>query len=210
MNERLIDAISQFIFINDTVQKSDVIFIPGGAYAELGESAAALYNSGFAPYVMPSGKYGLKCGCFQGPKSKRELYNDVYPTEFDFLKAVLKHNGVPDSAILEESAATFTYENALFSKRQLEAMGIQVKKAILCCKSFHARRAYMYYQSVFPEIELIVCPYPFEMDGTMVTADNWFESEVGIKFVMGELERCGQQFKAILLEGVFLNGMENY
>ena len=62
------------------------------------------------------------------------------------LKNVLLKNGVPEEAILMENQATFTYENAIFSRQVTDLHKIQVKKAILCCKTYHARRSLMYYQ----------------------------------------------------------------
>ena len=53
------DAISDFIFVEDTPQKADVIFVPGGNYPDAAVHAAALYRQGFAPYILPSGKYSI-------------------------------------------------------------------------------------------------------------------------------------------------------
>ena len=36
--------------------------------------------------------------------------------------------------------------------------GMEVKKAILCCMPYHARRALLYYQLLYPETEFFVCP----------------------------------------------------
>ena len=40
------DAITEFIFIEDRPQKSDIIFIPGSDYGCLAAHAAALYREG--------------------------------------------------------------------------------------------------------------------------------------------------------------------
>lgn len=45
-----IQDISDFIFLEDKIEKSDIIFITGGSYPELGESAADLWKKGLAPY----------------------------------------------------------------------------------------------------------------------------------------------------------------
>ena len=54
----------------------------------------------------------------------------------------------------------------------------------------------MYYQTLYPDAELLVCPAP----GAAVTAENWFTEPDGIDAVLGELERCGGQFHDILKE----------
>lgn len=49
-------------------------------------------------------------------------------------------------------------ENAAFSAIVLKDLGVEVNKAILCCKSFHARRAFMSYACHFPGAEILVVP----------------------------------------------------
>ena len=62
---RIIDDISDFIFVNDKPVKSDVIIIAGGSYPEPAETAAALYNSGFSDLVLAGGKYSKKTNFFK-------------------------------------------------------------------------------------------------------------------------------------------------
>ena len=88
----------------------------------------------------------------------------------------------------------FTWENALLSRRVTDEAGISVKKAILCCKSYHARRVLMYYQRAFPETEFFVCPsYP---DG--INRNNWRDTEESINEVMGEVKRIIMQFSLMM------------
>jgi hypothetical protein len=54
----------------------------------------------------------------------------------------------------------------------------------------------MYYETLYPEAELLVCP----AKDAALTRDNWLCSEEGIDTVLGEMERCGGQFHAILKE----------
>ena len=108
--------ISEFIFICNEPKKADIIFVPGGSYPEIAEEAARLWKEGYAPYVLPSGRYSKLLGSFSGVASKNHIYNKEYETEWEFLKDVLIKNGVKEEAILKEDKATFTYENALYSK----------------------------------------------------------------------------------------------
>lgn len=191
---RIINDISNFIFIKDKPEKADIIFIPGGSYPEIAEEATRLWREGYSNIILPSGKYGAKRGYFAGPLSKCHIYNDKYNTEWEFLKAVLVKNGVNEGAILKEDEAQYTYQNALLSKKVTDKYNLDIKKAIICCKSFHARRCLMYYQIAYPQTEFTVCPS--NVNG--ITKENWFYSEEGIDRVMGELMRCGNQFKDIL------------
>ena len=51
---RAVQGITDFIFMSDIPQKSDVILVPGTAHAQITEKAAQLYHQGYAPYILPS------------------------------------------------------------------------------------------------------------------------------------------------------------
>ena len=72
---------------------------------------------------------------------------------------MLREHGVPEEAVWREDCATFTYENALRSREVTDAAGLKVGTAILCCQAYHARRASLYYQSCFPEAEILSAPW---------------------------------------------------
>lgn len=61
---RAVQGITDFIFMSDIPQKSDVILVPGTAHAQITEKAAQLYHQGYAPYILPSGRYSSKLGRF--------------------------------------------------------------------------------------------------------------------------------------------------
>ena len=48
----------------------------------------------------------------------------------------------------------------------------------------------MLFQSAFPDTEFLVIPF----EGFGITKSNWFASEYGVQRVLGELNRCGNQF----------------
>ena len=112
------------------------------------------------------------------------------------MRHVLLQNGVPDTAILREDEATYTYQNAIYSRRRTDAERILVRRALLCCMPQHARRAKMYYETLYPDAELLVCP----VQCAPVTRENWMREPEGIDAVLGELERCGAQFHDIMRE----------
>lgn len=189
-----LDQIENFVFAEGKPEKSDIIFVPGNGFPEMAEKAAELYREGYAPYILPSGRYSVTLGQFSGVMSKKEVYSGEYATEWEFLKQVLVKNGVPEQAVLKEDQATFTYENAIFSRQVTDKAGICVKKAILCCKTYHARRSLMYYQLLYPETEFAVCPAC--PDG--ITRSNWRETEDGVEAVTGEVSRIIKQFSLML------------
>jgi uncharacterized SAM-binding protein YcdF (DUF218 family) len=191
---RIIKDITNFIFLENEPEQADIIFIAGSAYPEIAEKAAEIWSNGYSRTILPSGRYSVKCGYFPGPLSKADIYDGQYNTEWEFLKDVLVKNGVDENSILKEDKAENTYENALMSKGVTDKYNLNIKKAIICCKSFHARRCLMYYQLLYPQTEFIICPA--EIQG--INKENWFESDYGIDRVMGELMRCGGQFKDII------------
>ena len=184
--EHFYDCLTDFIFVKDEPQPSDLIFVPGGDYPEAALHAAELYHEGYATRILPSGRYSKLIGHFSG--------DPAYETEWDYLHAVLASAGVPDSAILEEKQATYTWENAIYSRHVLEKAGIHAGKALLVCQAFHARRAFTYYKQQFPDTQILVCP----VITRGITRENWFLDEEKTKTVLGELSRCGGQFSCML------------
>lgn len=194
MYEEFLKQTEDFIFIDDKPEKADVIFVPGNGYPQMAEKAAELYRQGLAPRVLPSGRYSVTVGKFAGVLDREEYYNGDYETEWDFLKDVLIKNGVPEKAILREDQATFTYENAIYSRQVTDREHLDIKKAILCCKSCHARRALMYYKLLYPDTEFFVIPCCVDS----INKDNWSETNEGIDEVMGEITRIIKQFSLML------------
>ena len=193
MNMRVVQDISDYIFVEDQPEKVDAILIPGGAYPELAELAARLFKEGYSDLVIPSGAYAITEGKFAGVKSKQDIYTGEYETECDFYCDVLNKNGVPASHIIREDKSQFTAQNAWFTRDLLQEQGLELKKAIICCKAFHARRCLMYYQFTFPDTEFIVVPAKDTHKG-LVQKENWYTSEAGVEKVLGELNRIGTQF----------------
>ena len=108
MNQKFLQQLTDFIFVEDLPEKADIIFIPGSGFPQLGEEAAGLYHRDYAPCILPSGRYSILTGHFGGVQEKAELYAGEYETEWEFLKEVLVKNQVPQSAILREDQATYT------------------------------------------------------------------------------------------------------
>ena len=194
--ERFLDQISDFIFVEDKPERADIIFVPGNGFPQMSIEAARLWKEGMAPWILPSGKYSIGKGAFTGVQAMKEKYQGPYQTEWEFLKEALKKNQVPEEHILRENNATYTYENAIYSRKVTDRLGMEIKKAILCCKPYHARRSLLYYQLLYPETQFYVCP----IQDSDVKRDNWYLTEKGIRLVFGEVQRVGEQFIDITKE----------
>ena len=188
------DALTDFIFTEQKPEKADAIFVPGGLYGEIAQHAAELYQQGFAPLIVPSGKYSIVEGKFTEVQSPEKYKGRYFETESDFLTQILVDEGVKKSDILQEKEASYTYQNALFTKDLLEKKGLHLKKVILSCQAYHARRCLMYYQLLYPKTEFYVVPV--NADG--ITRENWRKNEEGIDAVTGELSRIVKQFSLML------------
>lgn len=192
-SNRILNDITNFIFVEDGPIQADVIFIAGSASPEPAERAAELYRQGYSPYLLPAGRFSYKRGRFEGPETKREIYAGEYATEWEFMRDVLMKNGVPENAILREDRSTHTVENAFLSRQALEERGFAVRRAILCCRSYHARRCLMTYGWAFPQAEFAVCPAEARGIGRL----NWHATQAGREKVMSEAGKCGSYFAEV-------------
>lgn len=173
------ECITDFIFTETEIEKSDIILIPGTSQSLLMEKAAELYHMGLADYILPSG----------GPNYKVPLYE----TEWEYLRTTGIHSGVPENRILKENKAQNTFENAQFSWEVLKASGIPVKNVILVCKAYHSRRALLTYKLFFPsDINFFVYPV---VDRREISKDNWFLNPESTKIVMSEIVKIGKYFE---------------
>lgn len=171
----IVAAVTRYLFIGGNPVKTDVILLPGSPFPEPAERAAQLYLQGWAPLLLPSGDRWL----FR----RRGAYRS---TECDGMADILMKAGVPDVAILREERARHTLDNARLSLLALERAGIEVKTALICCQSFHARRCLKAYSWYFKGVRLSVCPVVTRgFDET-----NWYRSPVGVFKVITELLKC--------------------
>lgn len=189
----IIEEYTRFIFLEHELKPADILFLPGSQEAALARRAAALWREGYAPVILPSGKYAKLEGYFTG--------DSAFRTEWEYFQHILIEEGVPKERIWREEEATFTYENALRSREVTDRAGLSVRRAILCCQAYHARRASLYYQVCFPEAELLICPVVTKG----ISRDNWYQSERGIDLVLTEVKHCGSQFGQILREAAGLS-----
>lgn len=212
MRMDFIKDITDFIFLEDEPQKADVIFVPGNRWPQPARRAAELYFLGAAPFIVVSGRYSKGDAGFLGPACEQERYDGSYRTEADFLTDVLLREGVPELAVKQECEAEYTLENAINIRHVLEMdgwqignrlcqpgisdMGKRLRRALICCQAFHARRCRMYFEYVFRDtaVEFLICPAVTQD----ISRDNWMDSKKGLDRVLGEMKRCGEQFSWML------------
>ncbi|GMK37169.1 hypothetical protein PCCS19_02220 [Paenibacillus sp. CCS19] len=169
------DCLTDLVFVQEEeILPADVILVPGGTHNMPMKIASELYNSGIAPYILPSGGFSTK----------------VNRTEWEHLRDIALSQGVPERNILKEDKALNTFDNARNSWSVLVERKIGVERAIIVCKSFFSRRALMTYQTVFPSN----IKFQVIQDDMRVNRHNWFLDETGIKLVLTEAEKITKYF----------------
>ncbi len=134
----IFQSITDFIYAETQIERSDIIIIPGSSRTELIKEAALLYHDGFAPYILITG----------GPNSK------LSQTEAKYLKEIGLSLGVPETAIFIEECASNTYENAKNALISLKEKKLAYSKIILVTKPSHARRVLLTFSMVFQKNNL--------------------------------------------------------
>ncbi len=180
-------SVTELVFVRDEPCAADILFIPGSSHAAPCLLAADLCHRGFAPVILPSGRFGMNQERFRIPP---------YETECDWMCNILLEAGVPEQAILREDQARCTWDNARFSRAVCDRAGLRIRRALLCCRPFHARRASIYYQWAFPEAELRCIP----CDEPGVNANDWFSTKAGRDRILGEVRRLSSQINRQLEE----------
>ncbi|MBE5844274.1 MAG: YdcF family protein [Butyrivibrio sp.] len=195
-NKRSFDDIGDFIFVSDEPVKADLILIPGAPIKELGLHGAKLYNEGYAPKILATGKYYFKYESLQDEFEKFSASSGDWlgqETEADYLKTLMLGEGVPEEAMILERESMSTFENAINAKKVLETefKDNPVKHIILCCQAFHARRALMTFQSELRDIKITVCPVVTRG----ISRETWMNDQKSYNLILGELSKCGDYFK---------------
>lgn len=178
MSEPLIDRLAQKVWdymrLNHTLERSDVILTLGSNDLRVAEYAADLYLQGWAPWLMFSGKVGaLTKDRFDRPEA--EVFAEV----------ALK-KGVPEQAILIEVGATNTGDNIVFSRRLLEQRGLDPQSLILVQKPYMERRAYATLMNFWPGKKVIATSPPISF-AEYPNAE--LPKDLVINIMLGDLQR---------------------
>lgn len=112
--------------------------------------AAHLYKEGKAPFIIATGG--------------RISWLANAPPEADSMKNLLVEIGVPPSAVIEETEALNTYQNAVYTKKIIDQLGL--KKVLLVTSASHMPRSRL----VFQKQGINVIPAPTDF---LVTQIDW-------------------------------------
>jgi uncharacterized SAM-binding protein YcdF (DUF218 family) len=125
----ILTGIARLLTVHDRLEKADAIFVFGGDPDVRPFAAARLYREGWAPRVLVP---GMQVG--------RTARIGLVPSQTEMFVAVLRHQGVPDSAIVVlpgRSSSTTADVDEL--RAWLQTSG--VRRVICVTTDYHTRRA---------------------------------------------------------------------
>lgn len=171
-----IEKISNYIFLNDGDDESDLAFVFGThlCLRQSVEKATELYKIGLVPKIIFTGGLNAKSQTIESEEMKR-------------LSIAL---GVSEEDIFIEKESTNTMENVAFSlpiiDKVINLSNIKCITAVV--KDFHSRRAVMTLRKYIPKhIKILVAPY--ESDDPRYSKKVWHESEVGREKINEEIDK---------------------
>lgn len=174
-----IDILAKIIWnyhhMNDSIRKSDAIFVLCSHDIRVAQRAAELYLERLAPYLIFSGGVGrLTKGIFDKP-------------EADFFAEVAIKLGVSSRDIIIENKSTNTGENIEFTKKLLKEKGLDFNSFILVQKPYMERRAYATFKKVWPEKEFVVTSPQLSFEE--YTSSGEIPKDDVINIMVGDLQR---------------------
>jgi len=161
-----VTIISEFLKIEDSPKKSDVIFILGGSSISPVYKAHELYQDGYAPIIA----FTSTGGVFGGEEVFGMPENEKY-------KEVLLGLGIPENAMISEGTTTNTLVEARRAIVFIRENGIEPNKVILVSRPIHQRRAFSTFVKQHPDVKYINCPASESLN------------EDDVKRLPGEIER---------------------
>jgi uncharacterized SAM-binding protein YcdF (DUF218 family) len=130
--------------VNQSLEKSDCIFVLGSHDLRVAERGAELYLQGLAPVLILSGGLG---------NLTKEIWSEP---EADKFATIAMKMGVPQDAILIENKSTNTGENILFTQQLLKENDLYPESFIVVQKPYMERRSYATFKKHWPNKKLMV------------------------------------------------------
>ena len=173
-----LQVIWDFLCLNQTPQKADVIVGFGNFNEDIPRRAAELYLQGYAPKILFTGGLG------------RNTVGLLPESEADRFARVAISRGMPDEAILREDKSTNTAENILFTRKLLEEQGIPHGHILGVHQPFMERRITAAMGVYWPE-------QSFSVTSPQVTIPEYLEAARGqgitenasISVIVGDFQR---------------------
>jgi uncharacterized SAM-binding protein YcdF (DUF218 family) len=167
-------GIGGWLVVGDEPAKADLIYVLGGEPDVRAFAAAALYRQGWAPRVV-----------FPETQAARTQALGLVPPEAAVTRAVLRHEVVPDSAIVlipRPSGSKSTADDARMLRAWLERH--PARRVIVVTTDYHTRRARWHLRRALrgSGTELVMHGAPHPAFGPR----DWWKSEGGLVTYVNE------------------------
>jgi uncharacterized SAM-binding protein YcdF (DUF218 family) len=170
------EKISNYIFINDSDEKSDLAFVFGThlCLRQSVEKAVELYMKRLVPKIVFTGGVNAE--------SKK--------IESEEMKKLAITLGAKEEDIITENISTNTMENVTFALPIIDKeMGlVNINSITAVVKDFHSRRAVMTLRKYLPEhIKILATPY--KSDNHKYSKEMWYKTEIGREKIIEEIDK---------------------
>ncbi len=153
----------------DPLRPADLIFVFGGPGEDRVQAAIALHREGYAPKILFTGQ-------------KASYMNDVQVSEAEYYADIARKAGIPDTALILETQARNTPENAVNSVRILKEQGCAPATIILVTLPYHMLRSYHTLKTVTDWNPVLIC----RPTASPYTRTTYFHDPKGWMYVFSE------------------------
>ena len=173
-----INILWDFMRMNQSPEKADVI-VGFGCYDEdIPKRCAELWHQGFAPWVCFSGGLG------------RNTSNLWSKSEAERFAAIAMTEGVPEECIILENKSTNSAENLLFTPKVLAAAGIRADTIIAVHKPYMERRLWAAMQVYWPDVRAVYTSPQVTIEEHIAHAEAVGMTRKGvIETIVGDVQR---------------------
>ena len=164
----------------------DIIFIFGGSYPGLWDTAARAFHSGLGKDIVATG--GRKSDAL---RHKTWNYGDM--AEAEVIQQQLVLLGVPAQRIFIETESENTYENVLNAITKYDFS--KILSVLAVCKSYAVGRQIRTLRAqLSPEVKIVPLPFDAHLAGTgpIISRDNWTEYQDARRYIFANLLKIYQ------------------
>lgn len=170
----ILTSVGRFLTVHDRLQRADAIFVFGGDPDVRPFEAAALYRRGWAPRVLVPGMETGKLASI-----------GMVPTQTQLFTGVLRHEGVPDSAVMVltmPGGTASTTDDVAVLRDWIRRTG--ARRVIAVTTDYHTRRARFALRRGLKGMDVRVMMHGVPARGFDET--NWWRSESGLVTYVNE------------------------
>jgi uncharacterized SAM-binding protein YcdF (DUF218 family) len=164
--------------LNQQLIKADAVLVLCSHDTRVAERGASIVLDGWAPLLIFSGGLGA---------ITKTMWHEP---EADQFAAIAAGMGVPIDCILIENQSTNTGENVRFTRRLLEAKGLDPSSFILVQKPYMERRTFATFRKVWPDKAIVVTSPRVSLDDYLAGYSNdALSRDDVVSIIVGDLQR---------------------